>query len=139
MSINVYKHFNVLINVCFKCVFVLCFIGEIRSNGRINEEVKLQKELAYLFCTYFILGFLYLVLLISPIWYILQHICKYVNRNTKYYLLSNIFSNLEKVIICSLLAFFLILNSMATTERTFLIVVYSMYISVISLISDMLL
>ena len=60
MSINVYKHFNVLIKACFKCVFVLWFIGEIRSNGRINEEVKLQKELAYLFCTYacfLILGF----------------------------------------------------------------------------------
>ena len=57
MSINVYKHFNVLINVCFKYVFMLCFIGEIRSNGRINEEV-LKKELAYLFCTWFlILGF----------------------------------------------------------------------------------
>ena len=52
MSINVYKHFDVFINVCFTCVFMLWFIGEIRSNGRINEEIEFQKELAYLFCTY---------------------------------------------------------------------------------------
>ena len=31
---------------------MLWFIGEIRSNGRINEEIEFQKELAYLFCTY---------------------------------------------------------------------------------------
>ena len=119
---------------------MLCFIGEIRSNGRINEEVKLQNELAYLFCTYACF-YTYTWFFLYPLYdiYILPYICKYVNRNTKYYLLSNIFSNLEKVIICSLLAFFLILNSMATTERICLIVVYSIYMSVMSLISDMLL
>ena len=40
--------------------FYAMFYRRIRSNGRINEEVKLQKELAYLFCTYacfLILGF----------------------------------------------------------------------------------
>ena len=57
MSINVYKHFNILIEVCFKYVF-MCFIGEIRSNGRMNEvNAKGVGVLILYLCLFLILGF----------------------------------------------------------------------------------
>ena len=63
MSINVYKHLDENIKVCFKCVFVLCFIGEIRSNGRINEEIELQKDYKRSWRTYFVLMLVFILIL----------------------------------------------------------------------------